>query len=59
MTSDMQLKAKKREAVNTLSRYWRNTLRLSISLERHTMEKHVCNFNDTYGIKDEEESFVE
>jgi hypothetical protein len=39
--------------------YWRNKSGLSVSLKGHVMEKHVCDFNDSYGVGDKEESFVE
>jgi len=48
-----------REAIQTLMKFWRNTLQMSVSLKGHIMEKHVCDFNDNCGVGDKEESFVE
>jgi hypothetical protein len=46
------------EAVSTLMNFWREQLGLSVSLKGHVMEKHVCNFNDAWGIGDKKESFI-
>ncbi len=52
-------KKKAREAVKTLMKYWREEAGLSVSLKGHIMEQHVCDFNDAYGVRDKEESFIE
>lgn len=48
---------KAREAVQALSKQWRE-IGLSITLKAHVMEVHTCDFNDTYGVGDKEESFI-
>jgi hypothetical protein len=55
-TSDEKMKA--REAVEALARHWRIN-GLNVTLKAHIMEKHVCDFNDKYGIGNKEESFIE
>ena len=50
---------KAQQAVCTLMNFWRTKLQLSVSLKGHVMEKHVCDYNDAYGVGDKEESFVE
>jgi hypothetical protein len=55
-TSDEKMKA--REAVEALARHWRKN-GLNVTLKAHIMEKHVCDFNDKYGIGNKEESFIE
>jgi hypothetical protein len=38
--------------------YWRS-VRLNVTLKALVMKKHVCEFNDRWGIGDKEESFIE
>jgi hypothetical protein len=47
------------QAVKMLMKYWREDAGLSVSLKGHVMEKHVCDFNNTWGVGDKEESFIE
>jgi len=47
------------QAVKTLMKYWREEAGLSVSLKGHVMEKHVCDFNNAWGVGDKEESFIE
>jgi hypothetical protein len=51
-------KFKAKESVNALSLHWRN-VGLNITLKAHIMEKHVCNFNEKWGVGEKEESFIE
>jgi hypothetical protein len=52
-------KEKAQQAVKTLIKYWREEAGLSVSLKEHVMEKHVCDFNNAWGIGDKEELFIE
>jgi hypothetical protein len=36
-------------------KYWREDAGLSVSLKGHVMEKHVCDFNNEWGVGDKEE----
>jgi hypothetical protein len=54
-----EVEKKAQQDVKTLMYYWRNKSGLSVSLKGHVMEKHVCDFNDSCGVGDKEESFVE
>jgi hypothetical protein len=47
------------QAVKTLMKYWREDAGLSVSLKGHVMEKHVCDFNNAWGVGGKEESFIE
>jgi hypothetical protein len=51
-------KAKANKAVCALLAYWRK-VGLNVTLKAHIMEKHVCLFNNKWGIGDKEESFIE
>jgi hypothetical protein len=51
-------KSKTKEAVDYLAKHWRN-IGLSVTLKAHVLEKHVCAFNEKWGVGDKEESFVE
>jgi hypothetical protein len=51
-------KTKVREAVEAPVCHCRR-IGLNVTLKGHIMEKHVCEFNDKYGIGDKEESFIE
>ena len=55
----LKMKKKARQAVNTLMHYWRNKSGLCVSFKGHVIEKYVCDFNDSYGVDDKEQSFVE
>ena len=51
-------KYKARQATLALADLWRK-VGLNVTLKAHIMEKHVCAFNDKWGIGDKEESFIE
>ena len=51
-------KEKASQAISGLSKHWRN-IRLSITLKAHVMEQHCVPFNNTIGLGDKEESFIE
>jgi len=51
-------KAKASKAVCALLAY-RRKVGLNVTLKAHIMEKHVCPFNNKWGIGDKEESFIE
>lgn len=45
------------QAVKTLMKYWREDAGLSVSLKGHVMEKHVCDFNNAWGVGDKAYKF--
>ncbi len=51
-------KKKSRESIVALMHYWRSVGQ-NVTLKAHAMEKHLCEFNDRWGIGDKEESFIE
>jgi len=50
-------KLKAKESVTALSGHW-GKVGLNVTLKAHIMEKHVCNFNEKWGIGEKEESFI-
>jgi len=51
-------KAQANKAVCALLAYWKK-VGLNVTLKAHIMEKHLCWFNNKWGMGDKEESFIE
>lgn len=53
-----ECKSKATKATIALAKHWRSA-GFNMTLKAHIIEKHVCNFNEKWGIGDKEESFIE